>query len=138
MTITEARAICVAARDAGQKVFGDRVAEEEAQYEPFRKILTGISSASTNDRLKKLQTLRRRRQGLKTPEAYRDYLSGALPVSIAKASCRCGLWTAGTSKACQRPVQSKPERAPAMRRLPRRFVSRFQFLCMVAVLTVIS
>src|SRR5438876_7786825 len=31
MTITEARAMCVSVRDAGQKVFGDLVAEEEAQ-----------------------------------------------------------------------------------------------------------
>src|SRR5260370_23877487 len=33
--------MCVKVRDAGQKVFGDLTAAEEAQYEPFRKILTG-------------------------------------------------------------------------------------------------
>src|SRR5712692_7346698 len=41
MTITEARAMCVSVRDAGQKVFGDLTAAEEAEYEPFRKVLSG-------------------------------------------------------------------------------------------------
>src|SRR2546428_5539804 len=41
MTITEARAMCVSVRDAGQKVFGDLTAAEEAQYEPFRNVLSG-------------------------------------------------------------------------------------------------
>src|ERR1700694_3773862 len=41
MTITEAREMCVAVRDAGQKVFGDLASAEEAKYEPFRKVLSG-------------------------------------------------------------------------------------------------
>jgi hypothetical protein len=53
MTISEAREMCVKARDAGQKVFGDLTAAEEAQYEPFRKILSGDKLNLYNDRLKK-------------------------------------------------------------------------------------
>ncbi len=34
MTISEAREMCVSVRDAGQKVFGNLTAAEEAQYEP--------------------------------------------------------------------------------------------------------
>jgi hypothetical protein len=53
MTITEARVMCTRVRDAGQKVFGDLTAAEEAQYEPFRKVLTGDKLSLYNDRLKK-------------------------------------------------------------------------------------
>ena len=52
MTISEAREMCVKARDAGQKVFGDLAAAEEAQYEPFRKILSGDKLGLYNDRLR--------------------------------------------------------------------------------------
>ncbi len=45
--------MCVKVRDAGQKVFGDLTAAEEAQYEPFRKILTGDKLSLYNDLLKK-------------------------------------------------------------------------------------
>jgi hypothetical protein len=72
MTITEAREMCVSVRDAGQKVFGDLVAEEEAQYEPFRKILIGDKLSLYNDRLKKYKLYGAGGKVLKTPEEYRD------------------------------------------------------------------
>jgi hypothetical protein len=72
MTITEARAMCVKVRDAGQKVFGDLVAEEEAQYEPFRKILSDDKLTLYNDRLKKYKLYGLGGKVLKTPEEYRD------------------------------------------------------------------
>jgi hypothetical protein len=74
MTITEARAMCVAVCDAGQKVFGDLTAAEEAVYEPFRKILTGDKLNLYNDRLKKYKLYGAGGKVLKTPEDYRDSL----------------------------------------------------------------
>ena len=72
MTITEARAMCVKVRDAGQKVFGDLTTAEEARYEPFRKILSGDKLSLYNDRLKKYKLYGAGGKVLKTPEAYRD------------------------------------------------------------------
>lgn len=72
MTISEAREMCVKARDAGQKVFGDLTAAEEAQYEPFRKVLSGDKLSLYNDRLKKYKLYGVGGKVLKTPEAYRD------------------------------------------------------------------
>ena len=72
MTITEAREMCVSVRDAGQKVFGDLTAAEEAQHEPFRKVLTGDKLNLYNDRLKKYKLYGAEGKVLKTPEAYRD------------------------------------------------------------------
>src|SRR5436190_15639548 len=72
MTISEAREMCVSARDAGQKVFGDLTAAEEAQYEPFRKVLSGDKLSLYNDRLKKYKLYGAGGKVLKTPEAYRD------------------------------------------------------------------
>ena len=72
MTITEARAMCVKVRDAGQKVFGDLTAAEEAQYEPFRKVLSGDKLNLYNDRLKKYKLYGAGGKVLKTPEDYRD------------------------------------------------------------------
>ncbi len=72
MTITEAREMCVSVRDAGQKVFGDLTAAEEAQYEPFRKILSGDKLNLYNDRLKKYKLYGAGGKVLKTPEQYRD------------------------------------------------------------------
>jgi hypothetical protein len=72
MTITEAREMCVKARDAGQKVFGDLTAAEEALYEPFRKILSGDKLKIYNDRLKNYKLYGAGGRVLKTPEAYRD------------------------------------------------------------------
>jgi hypothetical protein len=72
MTITEARAMCVKVRDAGQKVFGDLTAAEEAQYEPFRKVLSGDKLNLYNDRLKKYKLYGVSGKVLKTPDQYRD------------------------------------------------------------------
>ena len=72
MTVGEARQMCVAVRDAGQKVFGDLTEAEEAQYEPFRKILTGDKLSLYNDRLKKYKLYGAGGKVLNTPEAYRD------------------------------------------------------------------
>ncbi len=72
MTITEAREMCVKVRDAGQKVFGDLTAAEEAQYEGFRKVLSGDKLNLYNDRLKKYKLYGAGGRVLKTPEAYRD------------------------------------------------------------------
>jgi len=72
MTIAEARAMCVKVRDNGQKVFGDLTAAEEAQYEPFRKVLTGDKLTLYNDRLKKYKLYGMGGRVLKTAEEYRD------------------------------------------------------------------
>ena len=72
MTLTQAREMCVKVRDAGQKVFGDLTAAEEAQYEPFRKVLTGDKLNLYNDRLKKYKVYGLGGKVLKTPEDYRD------------------------------------------------------------------
>jgi len=72
VTITQARDMCVKVRDAGQKVFGDLTAAEEAQYEPFRKILTGDKLSLYNDRLKRYKLYGLGGKVLKTPEDYRD------------------------------------------------------------------
>jgi hypothetical protein len=72
MTIAQAREICVRVRDAGQRVFGDLTAAEEAQYEPFRQILSGDKLTLYNNRLKKYKLYGLSGKVLKTPEAYRD------------------------------------------------------------------
>ena len=72
MTITEARAMCVSVRDAGQKVFGDLTAAEEAQYEPFRNVLSEDKLSIYNERLKSYKLYGAGGKVLKTPEAYRD------------------------------------------------------------------
>jgi len=72
MTITAARAMCVKVRDAGQKVFGDLTAAEEAQYEPFRNVLSDDKLTLYNDRLKKYKLYGAGGKVLKTPADYRD------------------------------------------------------------------
>ncbi len=72
MTITEARKMCVAVRDAGQKVFGDLTGAEEAKYEPFRNVLSGDKLSIYNDRLKKYKLYGAGGKVLKTPADYRD------------------------------------------------------------------
>ena len=72
MTITGAREMCVSVRDAGQKVFGDLTAAEEAQYEPFRNVLSGDKLSIYNERLKSYKLYGAGGKVLKTPEAYRD------------------------------------------------------------------
>jgi hypothetical protein len=72
MTITEAREMCVTVRDAGQKLFGDLTEAQEAQYEPFRKILSGDKLNLYNERLKKYKLYGGGGKVLRTPESYRD------------------------------------------------------------------
>jgi hypothetical protein len=72
MTITQAREMCVRVRDAGQKVFGDLTVAEEAQYEPFRQVLSGDKLTLYNNRLKKYKLYGLSGKVLKTPEDYRD------------------------------------------------------------------
>ena len=72
LTITEARDMCIRVRDAGQKVFGDLTAAEEAEYEPFRQILSGDKLTLYNDRLKKYKLYGLNGKVLKTPGDYRD------------------------------------------------------------------
>jgi len=72
MTIAEAREMCVKVRDAGQKVFGDLTAAEQAEYEPFRKVLSGDKLNIYNDRLKKYKLYGAGGKVLKNAEDYRD------------------------------------------------------------------
>jgi hypothetical protein len=72
MTIAQAREMCVRVRDAGQKVFGDLTAAEEAQYEPFRQILTGDKLTLYNNRLKKYKLYGVAGRVLRSPEDYRE------------------------------------------------------------------
>ena len=72
LTISEARSMCVRVRDAGQKVFGDLTAAEEAKYEPFRQVLSGDKLTLYNNRLKKYKLYGAGGKVLKTPEEYRD------------------------------------------------------------------
>src|SRR5260370_32968260 len=62
MTISEVREMCIAVRDAGQKVFGDLSAAEEAQYEPFQKSSQWRQAEPLQRSLEKIQTLWRWRQ----------------------------------------------------------------------------
>jgi hypothetical protein len=72
MNISQAREMCVRVRDAGQKVFGDLTAAEEAQYEPFRQVLTDDKLSLYNNRLKKYKVYGLGGKVLKTPADYRD------------------------------------------------------------------
>ena len=65
---TAAAAAC-AGSGGGVKV---PTAEEEAQYEPFRKVLSGDKLRIYNDRLKKYKLYGAGGRVLKTPEDYRD------------------------------------------------------------------
>jgi hypothetical protein len=60
--------MCVSVRNAGQKVFGDLTAAEEAKYEPFRRVLSGDKLSIYNDRLKKYKLYGTGGKVLKTPE----------------------------------------------------------------------
>ena len=88
MNITEARAMCVSVRDAGQRVFGDLTAAEEAQYEPFRKILSEDKLNLYNERLKKYKLYGANGKVLKTPEIIVTRLYGAPLAWTAKHRAR--------------------------------------------------
>src|SRR5260370_32239131 len=72
MTLSEARAMCVYVRDAPQKIVGQNQAEEEAQYEPFRKAVSGDKLALYNDRLKIYKVYGAGGRVLQTPQDYAD------------------------------------------------------------------
>ena len=71
MTLSEAREMCFYVRDKATKQVSSDVAAEEAEYEPFRKVLSGDKLNVYNERKRyKLYTTGGR--VLKTPESYRD------------------------------------------------------------------
>ncbi len=72
MTLSDAREMCVYVRDATQKIVGQNQAEEEAQYEPFRKALSGDKLALYNDRLKIYKVYGAGGRVLQTPQDYAD------------------------------------------------------------------
>ena len=72
MTLTEGREMCVYVRDEAQKVVDKQTAAEEAQYEPFRKLLTGDKLSVYNNRLKRYKVYGAGGKVLRTPEEYRD------------------------------------------------------------------
>ena len=72
MTLTEGREMCVYVRDTAQKVVEKQTAAEEAQYEPFRRLLSGDKLRIYNDRLKRYKVYGAGGRVLRTPEEYRD------------------------------------------------------------------
>ena len=70
MTIAEAREMCIAVRDKGQKFFSEITEKEEAQYEPFRKVLSGDKLTLYNNRLKSYKLYGAGGKVLKTPADY--------------------------------------------------------------------
>ena len=72
MTLAEGREMCVYVRDTAQKVVEKQTAAEEAQYEPFRKLLSGEKLRIYNDRLKRYKLYGSGGKVLRTPEDYRD------------------------------------------------------------------
>ena len=71
MTLSEAREMCVYVRDKATKQVSSDVAAEEAEYEPFRKVLSGDKLNVYNERKRyKLYTTGGR--VLKTPEDYKN------------------------------------------------------------------
>ena len=65
--LSQPSAMCAKVRDAGQKVFGELTAQEEAQYEPFRKVLSGDKLDLYNRRLKSYKLYGLGGKVLKTP-----------------------------------------------------------------------
>jgi hypothetical protein len=72
MTLTEGREMCIYVRDEAQKVVDKQTAAEEAQYEPFRKLLGGDKLRIYNDRLKRYKVYGAGGKVLGTPTDYRD------------------------------------------------------------------
>jgi hypothetical protein len=64
--------MCIYVRDEAQKVVDQQTAAEEAQYEPFRKLLSGDKLRIYNDRLKRYKVYGAGGKVLRTPEDYRD------------------------------------------------------------------
>jgi hypothetical protein len=72
MTLAEGREMCVYVRETAQKVVEKQTAAEEAQYEPFRKLLGGDKLNVYNERLKRYKLYGASGRVLRTPEDYRD------------------------------------------------------------------
>jgi hypothetical protein len=72
VTVGEARSMCVAVRDKGQKFFGELTEKEEAVFRPFRKALTGDKLRIYNDRLKSYKLYGVGGKVLRTAAEYRD------------------------------------------------------------------
>lgn len=72
MSLTDGREMCVYVRGEAQKVVDKQTAAEEAQYEPFRKLLSGDKLSIYNDRLKRYKVYGSGGRVLRTPEDYRD------------------------------------------------------------------
>jgi hypothetical protein len=72
MTLAEAREMCAYVREEAQKVVNKQTAAEEAQYEPFRKLLSGDKLNIYNSRLKRYKVYGAGGKVLRTPEDYRD------------------------------------------------------------------
>src|SRR5215467_9757917 len=72
MTLTEGREMCVYVRDEAQKVVDKQTAAEEAQYQPFRKLLSEDKLRIYNSRVKRYKVYGAGGRVLRTPEDYRD------------------------------------------------------------------
>ena len=72
MTFAEGREMCIYVRDTAQGVVDKQTAAEEAQYEPFRKLLSGDKLSIYNSRLKRYKLYGSGGRVLRTPADYRD------------------------------------------------------------------
>jgi hypothetical protein len=72
MTLSDAREMCVYVRDKATGQVSSDVAAQEAEYEPFRKLLSGDKLRVYNDRLKSYKLYGAGGRVLRTPEDYRD------------------------------------------------------------------
>jgi len=72
MTLAEGREMCVYVRDTAQGVVQKQTAAEEAQYEPFRRLLSDDKLRIYNDRLKRYKVYGGAGNVLRTPEEYRE------------------------------------------------------------------
>lgn len=71
-TLDEAREMCAYVLAAADKQHKADVAAQEAEYEPFRRLLSGDKLRIYNDRLKKYKLYGAGGRVLRTPEDYRD------------------------------------------------------------------
>jgi hypothetical protein len=72
MSLAEGREMCIYVRDTAQGVVDKQTAAEEAQYEPFRKVLSDDKLRVYNNRLKRYKVYGAGGRVLRTPEDYRD------------------------------------------------------------------
>jgi hypothetical protein len=72
MTLAEAKEMCVYVLGEADKQHKARFAAQEAEYEPFRKLLSSDKLRIYNDRLKSYKVYGAGGRVLRTPEDYRD------------------------------------------------------------------